>query len=214
MALNSFNLYYSYKDAFEMLSDAEVGRLIKGALDYAENQNEPTFKGNERFVWAMIKGQIDRDQQKYIAKCQKNRENVNKRYTDEEDSTNEYDRIRTNTNATKDKDKDRDKDKDKDNTPPVSPSRGKRFVPPTLEEVTAYCKDRNNGVDPEAFIAFYSSKGWKVGNQSMKDWKSAIVTWEKRQRADGKKQTYDELEEQNPNGLFYKALVRTAGGEK
>ena len=57
--------------------------------------------------------------------------------------------------------------------------RGK-FAPPSPEEVRAYCQERNNKVDPEAFIDFYTSKGWKVGNQPMKDWKAAVRTWEKR----------------------------------
>jgi hypothetical protein len=59
------------------------------------------------------------------------------------------------------------------------------FVVPTLEEVKAYCLERRNGIDAEAFIAFYTSKGWKIGSQSMKDWKSAIITWEKRRRSEG-----------------------------
>lgn len=57
----------------------------------------------------------------------------------------------------------------------------KRFVKPTLEEVTAYCKERKNNVDPQRFIDFYESKGWKVGNQPMKDWKACVRTWEKRE---------------------------------
>lgn len=56
-----------------------------------------------------------------------------------------------------------------------------RFTKPTLEEVTAYCDERQNNVDPQAFIDFYESKGWKVGNQSMKDWRAAVRTWERRQ---------------------------------
>ena len=61
-----------------------------------------------------------------------------------------------------------------------------RFTPPTLSEVSAYCTERNNEVDPEAFISFYQSKGWKVGNQPMKDWKAAVVTWEKREQNEKK----------------------------
>lgn len=57
----------------------------------------------------------------------------------------------------------------------------KRFTPPTVDEVRAYCLERNNSIDPEAFTAFYASKGWKVGNSQMKDWKQAIITWEKRE---------------------------------
>lgn len=55
-----------------------------------------------------------------------------------------------------------------------------RFSPPSLEEVTAFCKERNNNVDPQAFTAFYESKGWKVGKNPMKDWKAAVITWERR----------------------------------
>lgn len=55
----------------------------------------------------------------------------------------------------------------------------KKFEKPTVAEVDAYCKERNNGIDAEAFVAFYESKGWLIGKNPMKSWKSAIITWEK-----------------------------------
>ena len=55
-----------------------------------------------------------------------------------------------------------------------------RITPPTVEEVEAYCFERNNKVDAERFVDFYSSNGWKVGKNPMKDWKAAVRTWEKR----------------------------------
>ena len=58
-------------------------------------------------------------------------------------------------------------------------SKAKRFTPPTLEEVTAYCIDRNNSVDPQHFIDYYTSNGWLVGKNKMKDWKAAVRTWER-----------------------------------
>lgn len=69
--------------------------------------------------------------------------------------------------------------------PPQSPPRGEegkkkpRFVKPTVEEIKAYCLERNNSVDAEAFYAFYESKGWYVGRNPMKNWKAAVITWEK-----------------------------------
>lgn len=60
-----------------------------------------------------------------------------------------------------------------------------RFQPPTVADVAAYCAGRGNSVDAEAFVAFYASKGWKVGNQSMKDWRQAVITWEKKDRNGG-----------------------------
>ena len=56
----------------------------------------------------------------------------------------------------------------------------KYFNKPKLSEVKDYCLERNNNIDAEAFIAFYESKGWMVGKNKMKDWKSAIITWEKK----------------------------------
>ena len=55
----------------------------------------------------------------------------------------------------------------------------KRFVKPTVEEVRAYCKERNNNVDADKFISHYDSNGWKVGRTPMKDWKATVRTWEK-----------------------------------
>ena len=57
----------------------------------------------------------------------------------------------------------------------------KYFNKPTILDVENYCKERNNNVDAEAFISFYESKGWMIGKNKMKDWKQAIITWEKRQ---------------------------------
>lgn len=54
------------------------------------------------------------------------------------------------------------------------------FVAPTVEEVAQFCAERGNGIDAEAFVAFYASKGWKIGTTPMKDWRAAVVTWEKR----------------------------------
>ena len=74
----------------------------------------------------------------------------------------------------------------------------KRFTAPTIEDVIAYCKERGNRVDPERFIDYYTSNGWKVGKNPMKDWKAAIRTWEKgdqSQRTGKKRNTLDNYEE-------------------
>ena len=59
----------------------------------------------------------------------------------------------------------------------------KRFVPPTVEEVADYCRERQNGINPEAFVDFYTAKGWLVGKSPMKDWRSAVRTWEHERRS-------------------------------
>ena len=57
----------------------------------------------------------------------------------------------------------------------------KTFTPPTVEEVRIYCKERSNKVDPENFIDYYTARGWKLGKQTMKDWKAAVRTWERKE---------------------------------
>lgn len=60
------------------------------------------------------------------------------------------------------------------------------FRKPTLEEVIAYCKERKNNIDPQAFIDYYESVGWKIGNKPMKDFKACVRTWEQRRNEKSK----------------------------
>ena len=60
----------------------------------------------------------------------------------------------------------------------------KRFKKPTVEEIAAYCKERNNTINAHAFFDYYEAKGWVVGKSPMKDWKAAVRQWEYRQNQD------------------------------
>ena len=53
-----------------------------------------------------------------------------------------------------------------------------RFVPPTVKEVAAYCRQRGNRIDPERFVDYYTANGWLVGKNRMKDWRAAVRNWE------------------------------------
>ena len=63
-------------------------------------------------------------------------------------------------------------------------SASRRFTPPSLEEVSAYIRDRGSPIDPEAFIAYYTARGWKLKTGLMSDWRAAVITWEKRHKAE------------------------------
>ena len=67
----------------------------------------------------------------------------------------------------------------------IESEKKKRFTPPSEEEVRAYCNERNNGIDPGAFVDFYASKNWMVGKDKMSDWKAAVRTWERRRKENG-----------------------------
>ena len=75
------------------------------------------------------------------------------------------------------KEKETDIEKEKETDKKVKSQ--KRFAKPTLEEVQAYCQERNNNVDAQRWFDYYSSNGWKVGKNPMKDWKACVRTWER-----------------------------------
>lgn len=66
----------------------------------------------------------------------------------------------------------------------VKSTASRRFTPPSIEEVAAYCKKLQNGIDPQSFIDHYSAVGWMVGRNRMKDWQAAVRTWENRRKKD------------------------------
>lgn len=90
--------------------------------------------------------------------------------------------------------------------PPNPPKGGKRerFKPPSVEEVAAYCRERQNDIDPEAFVAHYAAKGWRIGSTPMKDWKQAVVTWEVRRREESQASPQDQPTE-NPYAAMDRA---------
>jgi len=77
--------------------------------------------------------------------------------------------------------------------------RAKKFVPPTLEEVQAYCQERGNRIDAAKFLAYYEAGHWKDSEgKPVKSWKQKIITWEKKDAERGGKKTmqdsYDMIE--------------------
>lgn len=70
-------------------------------------------------------------------------------------------------------------EKEIDSSVKSTTTKRKRFEKPTLSEIKQYCIERNNNVNAEQFFDYYESNGWKVGKNSMKDWKAAVRTWER-----------------------------------
>lgn len=64
----------------------------------------------------------------------------------------------------------------------------RRFTPPTPQEVSEYCKEKNYNIDPDRFVDFYTAKNWMIGKNKMKDWKAAVRSWNSRNKAENKQQ--------------------------
>lgn len=76
----------------------------------------------------------------------------------------------------------------------------KRFKKPTVQEIRDYTDEIASSIDSEKFYDYYESNGWKVGKNSMKDWKAAVRNWEKNNKERSQKQqpkknlNFDDLE--------------------
>ena len=68
-------------------------------------------------------------------------------------------------------------------------SKSKKFVPPTVDEVNAYCVERNNVINPEYFVDYYASQNWKKANgRPLADWKAAVRQWEQKDKKEPKQE--------------------------
>lgn len=87
----------------------------------------------------------------------------------------------TNDNESKSKNKRKSKSIEKDIF--LSETIGeKKFIPPTIEEVYAYCESRHNNINPQLFFDYYSAKNWSLGGDPVHDWKALLRTWENNQK--------------------------------
>lgn len=177
-------IWTSFAEIIEPLNDAERGRLFTAMLNYAEREELPEFKGNERYTWPMAKQAIDR------ARAESEKQTANgskggrpKKNPEKPTETQQNPEKPTETL----KDKDKEKVNIKENTPKgVKEKPLARFTPPTVEEVALYCQERGNAVNAQRFVDFYAAKGWKIGQNPMKDWKAAVRTWEQRDESPGR----------------------------
>lgn len=108
--------------------------------------------------------------------------------------------------------------KTKKDIPSGISQKSKRFVPPTVDQVREYCQERGNTVDPERFVAFYSSKGWMVGRNKMKDWKASVRTWERnadkssQANSNSKSNGWNGFEGRNYDSGFYSSIEESLAG--
>lgn len=72
-----------------------------------------------------------------------------------------------------------------------------KTLKPTIEEVSEFCRNRSNGIDAEHFIAHYDANGWRTKTGPIKDWRAAVITWEKNSKRFGNgkppQKTLDEM---------------------
>lgn len=194
MAVEYFCAYHSYLDALEPLTDAERGRLFTACLKYSKSGEVGHLSGNERFVFPVFRGQIDRDNAKYANKCKKQSDNANKRWNkDDANDAKAYDGIpnmqphEKDANDAKEKEKAKTKEKAKDNIPPSEvcgelpssppPAAVLPLVDGTDFEISVETATELSGLYPAVDVEqqLRNMRGWLLANPKNKKTKSGIM---------------------------------------
>ena len=167
-------------DAILALGEAECGRLLMSLLEYSRGGGTVEPRGAEKSIYLILKAQMDKDTETGRKRAENGRKG----------GIAKSSKLKQNLAS----DSMLPSPLPSPPTPPISippspkekpPTGGKKKVPPTVEEVRAYCQERGNGIDPEAFVDFYAARGWKYGaGRPIVDWKAAVRTWEARRRAE------------------------------
>jgi hypothetical protein len=169
-------VFTDFSEIIEPLQDAEVGRLFRSMLSYAESGAVPDFRGNERFVWNAAKQIIDREREFTERQTENGRKGGRPKNPLKPTETQINPLKPTETQKSQ-------KDKDKDNTINPIGFSSKRFTPPTLQEIEAYIAEKGLSVDGKKFFAYYDTpndKGEKwidSKGQKVKNWKQKLLTW-------------------------------------
>lgn len=174
--------------AITALSDEDAGRLAKAIWKYTMDGEITEIQGAGSGVFAMILMTLGQDEEydSGISKVRaiagsmggkKKQENIIKAQQTVANDSKSYQTVANDSNChnkNKNKNKNKEQESETDNVVQL-----KRFVPPTVDDVALYCVERHNHVNAEKFVDYYSSNGWRVGKNPMKDWKAAVRTWER-----------------------------------
>lgn len=193
-----------FKDLYKTLSvipDADAGSLMKALFAHA-NGLDPEFTSEiARALYVGIADQMDR-----VETYRKNKA-ANRRKPSQSGTTeNKTEQSGTKRNETAQSGYPYPYPNRKESI--LTDTKEKKFTPPTVEEVAAYASEKGYHMEAERFVDFYASKGWKVGNTPMKDWKAAVRNWATRdntRKADKPVFNFDQ------RGTDYDAILRNMG---
>ena len=201
MNRDSFILYKSFYDPISGLTDEEMGRLFRAIFQWQINGKADQDPGGVvGMAFGFITNQFRIDNGKYLERCEKNRTNANIRWEKTKNATasnriqshpNECEKCEPMRMMPNENENENGNENENENGTLFggpgddTPARKNRkvFARPSIGDVAAYCEERGNGIDPAAFMDYYDSVGWKVGNKSMRDWRAAVRTWERTRTA-------------------------------
>lgn len=183
---DSLVFYRSFAESVKNLPPEEYKKVMQSILDYALDGKEPEQSGIEYTVFCLVKPQIDANNKRYEngRKGGRPKPSDNQELTKVEPINNQtITKPKPNNNQTVTTTEpnvyvnvnDNVNDKKKDTS--VSKEKASRFIPPTIEDIKAYCEEKGYKLDYNRFIDYYTSNGWMVGKNRMKDWRACVRNW-------------------------------------
>lgn len=232
-----FVFYRSFWDAIKEMDDTEQLKMFHALCRYALDETVPNFDSPiQRAVFAVMKPVIDanvtsretgkRGGRPRKPPFQKSEtgvlENENGGFENEnppfqKSETNKKQEARNKKQETRNKHQEQEARSEHysaaENPPPAPASSSKKkFIPPTLDEVAAYCNERHNGISPSMFIDYYEARGWKYGtSKPMVNWKAAVRTWEQKEK--GRTHTQDKQQNKATEEVNARIFEELFGGE-
>lgn len=186
-----FYIYTAWRDSMSRLTDEQLGKFLRIYYQMQLKELDLDYETGDPMLDMLLdraRNQLAYDIPAYEKKCETNKANGGKGGRPKKTQTVSG-KTQKNPNGydiESESDIELDSELDSELGTPSESSRKnvkkepqKRFRPPTVDEVEAYCLERNNRVNAERFVDYYTSNGWKVGKNPMKDWKAAVRTWER-----------------------------------
>lgn len=187
---SSFTFYLSFEKAISKLDDNNQLIVYRAISRYSLFGEIPQVDGFAAIAWELIKPILDKSRIRSIngAKAKgKSKPNLigNQNAVSKNEAKSKLKQSKNEAKSKQDRDRDKDRDEIEGTKVPNGADKSTRFVPPTLTEVQDYIQKNSYSVDASTFIDFYTSKGWMVGSNKMKDWKAAVRTWQRKQKSSG-----------------------------
>ena len=167
-----FQYYETFETIIEKIKDIEEREwLRKVIINYGLHGLEPdTFFGEAlEIAWTICKDLIDQQHHRREVNAANRAGKKAEPATNEENSAIEP----------------QPEEKPAQEIQPEKPKR-KNFVKPTIEEIAAYCKEKNYNINAQQFYNYYESNGWKIGRNAMKSWQAAVQNWNIRDKTNNK----------------------------
>ena len=181
MSTNAIVFFESYHKAIQKLDDTERLSIFDAIMKFGFDNEETDFDNPAcSAIFDLIRPTLERSMNRYRAAKENGRKGGRPK-TDKNQNKNQ------NTNQTGNLNKEKEKDKDKDMSALALNEGACAFSPPSLSEIKEFISD--NGIkhcDPNDFFNHYESKGWKVGNSEMKNWKASVRAWDNRHKKEDK----------------------------